>query len=264
MLLFWSLPGTGVQVSGMERVVLKNGVDSLGIIWSKEIGHWNDLTLKGIENHKLDARNVQGPPTQCLSIRSNSSWPKRIETWPLLVLQKWTRKVLSRFEATAQRPCSMQMAFWNYRHDLLFSVTDKNLRSTLITLFGHPIVRSEALGWTLGQIGTSCSNAMELNVPPAWNSKESEQSICMLFCLLYVLGCCFFIRYSSEWLGHLRITSDCLHQMTSAAMSSRSQSQIQVYFRGNHWYCQRLWRRSNLPTHAQNPPVLYEAQNLVL
>ena len=30
-----------------------------GIIWSKEIGQWNDLTSKRIGNHKLDARNVQ-------------------------------------------------------------------------------------------------------------------------------------------------------------------------------------------------------------
>ena len=99
--------------SGMEWVVLKNGVDSLfsGIIWSKEIGHWNDLTLKGIENHKLDARNVQGPPTECTTIRSNSSWPKRIETWRLLVLLIWMRKVLSRFQATARRPWSMQITF---------------------------------------------------------------------------------------------------------------------------------------------------------
>ena len=80
-----------------------------GIIRSKEIGHWNDLTSKGIGNHKLDARNVQGPPTECLTIESNSSWPKRIETWRFLVLQNWTRKVLSRFLATAQRPWSMQM-----------------------------------------------------------------------------------------------------------------------------------------------------------
>ena len=59
-----------------------------GIMWWKEIGQWNDLALKGIGNHKLDARNVQGPPTECLTVRSNSSWPKRIETWCLLVLQK--------------------------------------------------------------------------------------------------------------------------------------------------------------------------------
>ena len=119
------------------------------------------------------------------------------------------------------------------------------------TCFDHTCFGHTSQVWNswfiLGQIGTSWSNAiLLLNVPPAWNSKESEQSICVLFSFLYVSDVAFLYgtALNDSFTVLLRITSDCLHQMTCAAMSSRSQSQIQVYFRGNHSYCQRLWRRS--------------------
>ena len=149
-----------------------------GIIWSKEIGQWNDLTLKEIGNDKLDARNVQGPPTQCVTIRSNSSWPKRIETWRLLVLQNWTRKILSRFKPTAQRPWSMQMAFWSYRHDpsVCTLIHYKFHWQEFEKYFDHACFGHPSQVWNswfnFGQISISGSNAILLNVPPAWNSKE--------------------------------------------------------------------------------------------
>ena len=152
------------------------------------------------------------------------------------------------------------------------SFTYNNLRRTLLTLASGTLVKSETLGWTVVKY------VLPIQTPYYWmfylhgiQIARNKLSICILFCFLYnVLG---WYRIMFFWyhtilndlftVRYLRITCDCLHQMTTAAMSSTSQSQIQVYVR-DHWYCQRAGRRSNFPTHAWNPPALYEAQSLVL
>ena len=107
---------------GMEWVALKDGVgwyfsilrlkpqlqESFG---RNKMAQWNDLTLKGIANHKLLARNVQGPPTECLTVRFDSSWTKCIETWRMLRFAKMNEKCSQGFRQLQVDLCQCKWPF---------------------------------------------------------------------------------------------------------------------------------------------------------
>ena len=111
-----------LAIEGYSRLILFHSAletSASRIVWSTEIGQWNGLTFKGIANHKHDVKNIKvpGPPRNGVTIWSillylagqGVHW--NLAPGKMLVLQLWTRKVLSNFPATAQRPWWMQICF---------------------------------------------------------------------------------------------------------------------------------------------------------